>query len=99
MEKIILSPIELSDLMNNLKEVVREELMAFKRAELQEKLLSASVKTCKLFQPAISRVTLNAWTAAGHLKKHSIGGRIYYKQGEVMEAAKVIQRYKSKIVR
>lgn len=98
MEKIILSPIELSDLMNNLKEVVREELMAFKRAELQEKLLSAS-ETCKLFQPAISRVTLNAWTAAGHLKKHSIGGRIYYKQGEVMEAAKVIQRYKSKIVR
>jgi hypothetical protein len=60
-----------------------------------EKLLSAA-EACKLFVPAISRLTLIRWTKADYLKEHRLGGRIYYRQSEVIEAAKHLKKYKSK---
>lgn len=59
----------------------------------QPKLLSP-IETCKLFQPQISRVTLNNWTNSGKLVKYQIGGRVYYRSNEVFEAAKTLKRYK-----
>ena len=59
----------------------------------EEKLLSAS-EACKLFIPAISRLTLIRWTKADYLKEHRIGGRVYYRQSEVIEGAKHLGKYK-----
>ena len=63
-------------------------------ATQDEKLLSAS-EACKLFVPSISRLTLIRWTKADHLKEYRIGGRVYYKQSEIIEAAKHLEKYKS----
>ena len=72
------------------------KLSAFFNAKVaqEEKLLSAS-EACKLFVPAISRLTLIRWTKADLLKEYRIGGRVYYKQSEIIEAAKHLEKYKS----
>jgi len=61
----------------------------------EERLLSAG-EACKLFVPAISRLTLIRWTKADYLHEHRIGGRVYYRQSEVIEGAKHLEKYKSK---
>ena len=65
------------------------------KATQEEKLLSAD-EACKLFVPAISRLTLIRWTKADYLKEHRIGGRVFYKLSEVMEGAKHLEKYKNK---
>lgn len=60
-----------------------------------ERLLSAG-EACKMFVPAISRLTLIRWTKADYLIEHRIGGRVYYRQSEVIAAAKHLEKYKSK---
>lgn len=65
------------------------------KRDQEERLLSAS-EACKLFVPAISRLTLIRWTKADYLKEHRIGGRVYYKQSEIISSAKHLQKYKSK---
>jgi len=73
----------------DLKTEIREAL----KKEAGEKLLSP-VETCKLFNPQISRVTLQSWTTAGHLTRYELGGRVYYRYSEVIEATKTLKRYK-----
>lgn len=87
-----LSPEELSCL---LRGIVREEIAAHNKSETLEKLLSPA-EACQVFQPAISRVTLGSWTKQGLLRDHRIGGRVFYKRGELLEAGKTIKRYKQK---
>jgi len=70
-------------------------LLETKEAQ-NERLLSAG-EACKLFVPAISRLTLIRWTKADYLKEHRIGGRVYYKQSEVIDGAKHLEKYKSKL--
>ena len=76
-------------------ELISKSIEAFRQTVQEEKLLSPA-ETCKIFQPAISRVTLANWTAAGHLQKHMIGAKPFYKMSEVLEAGKTLKRYKTK---
>lgn len=93
MDNIVLSPVPLDTLLQSFREIVRQEIAAEQSTHQQEKLLSPA-ETCKLFNPPISKVTLTAWTKQGHLQDHRIGGRIYYKQSEVIEGAKILKKYK-----
>ena len=58
MDKIILSPIELSELLDKVRQVVKEEVLASQKNQLEEKFLSPA-EVCKLFTPKITRPTLN----------------------------------------
>jgi len=93
MDKIILSPIELSELLSGLRAVVKEELQSQQKDQQLEKMLSPA-ETCNLFQPKITKPTLTAWTREGRLTEHRIGSRIFYRYSEVMEAVGKIKRYK-----
>jgi hypothetical protein len=93
-EQMPASMVELHRKIDGLDEKL-SEWVASKMAQ-DERLLSAS-EACKLFIPAISRLTLIRWTKADYLKEHRIGGRVYYKQSEVIDAAKHLQKYKSKV--
>ena len=64
--------------------------------DLQAQYLSPE-ETCKLFNPKISKVTLNEWTNKGYLTKYYLGGRTFYKYGEVIEAAKSLKKYSRQI--
>lgn len=83
----------LEELSAILKKVVREELQASQKADQAEKFLSPE-ETCNLFQPKISKPTLESWQKRGFAIKYYIGGRTYYKYGEILESIKHISKYK-----
>ena len=92
-EQLILSGITTAEFVEVIRQTVQKEVQRLK-AEQPEKLLSPS-ETCKIFQPSISKVTLSAWTKKGLLTEHRIGGRVFYKQSEVIEKLTTIKRYKN----
>ena len=92
MEQIVLSPIPLDLLKSTISEIIREELVTKDQRDLQEKLLSPK-DVCQLFQPSISKVTLEKWSKAGKLKKHTIGGRVYYRYSELIDSLQTLKKY------
>lgn len=91
--RLLLLPEEhLEEISKLLKEAVKQGIKENSAEELQEKLLSPK-EVCKLFQPNISVVTLNSWTAKRYLTKYTIGSRTYYKYSEVLNALKTLKRY------
>jgi len=86
-----ISPPELEFLIEN---SLNKILQAQQKQQLGETLLSPA-KTCKLFDPEISKVTLTAWTKQGLLNDYRIGGKIFYKYSEIIEAAKHLKRYQA----
>jgi len=57
--------------------------------------LLSPAETCKMFNPAISKVTLAAWTKRGLLNESRIGGRVYYKQSEIIAGLTTLKKYKN----
>ena|SRR5579872_868821 len=76
------------------RQILREELQAVQAEQLEAKLLSPA-EACKLFQPAISRVTLGKWTADGLIPALKIGGRVWYKLSDLTEAGSRLKKYKA----
>jgi hypothetical protein len=93
MDKIILSPIALDELISQVRSVVKEELQTKRNEDLGEKFL-APAQVCKMFQPSISLVSLSAWTKAGRLTAHRMGSRVFYKYSEIVLAVTKLKKYK-----
>jgi hypothetical protein len=92
MDNVLLSPITLPELIKSFENIINTALKKKQREEIAEKLLSPA-DTCLIFQPSISKVTLASWTDHGLLKAYRMGGRVYYKHSEVIEAAKELKKY------
>ena len=92
MADILLSSIPLDDLKNIFREILREEMASNKVDEI----LLSNKEACKVFQPAISRVTLASWVKRGLIPSYVIGGRTYFKRSEIIKAAKELKRYDRK---
>lgn len=76
-------------------EQIVDKVVRLRQAEkLQAQLLSPA-EVCKLFQPAISRPTLIKWTDDGLIPVQKIGGRVWYKYSDVIEAGSKLKRYKA----
>ncbi|MBC7384300.1 MAG: helix-turn-helix domain-containing protein [Bacteroidia bacterium] len=90
--RIVIDEINATNFLSMIQNMVADEIKKFKDDQ-PEKLLSPS-ETCKLFQPNISKVTLTAWTEQGKLQDHRIGGRVFYKQSEILQALTTLKRYK-----
>jgi len=95
MTDIILSPVPLTDLLAHLREIVKEELKA-KEQQQEERLLSPA-EACKLFSPSVSKLTLSRWTADGLIQVQKIGGRLYYRLSDIIEAGTRLKKYKHQI--
>ena len=91
--QIILSGLTASDLIELFRVMVKDEINQM--LEKQEEKLLSPAETCQLFQPKISKVTLTSWAAKGLLNDYRIGGRIYYKQSEILEKLTTLKKYKS----
>ena len=79
-----------TDLIAQMRDIIRDELRQQKLAELSEKLLTPK-ETAELLK--VSIVTVWQWERQGHILKHRIGGRTYYKHGELMASMGAIKRY------
>lgn len=84
--------IPLSEVENMMRKVFTEVLYAKQSEDQKDKLLSPE-ETCKLFQPAISKPTLDSYSKKQLLTKYRMGGRTWFKKGEVLEAMKTIKKY------
>ena len=80
-------------LLEGVRNIVHEELATMKKAE-GETLIS-SAEACKIFRPAVSRPTLARWTSEGYLKSYRIASRVWYKESEIIQAAKHLKPYKT----
>jgi hypothetical protein len=88
---IILIPVPLADLIEQIRAVVKQEIKAEQQAD--EKLLSVA-EACKLFKPAISRQTLTNWTKEGLIPMSKYNGKNFYKLSDILEAGTTLKRYK-----
>jgi len=93
MDNLILSPVPIKDLIEQIREVVRAEVKSERQKEIGEKLLSPA-EACKLFKPNISKVSLGKWTANGLIPMQKIGGRVFYKTSDILEAGTKLKKYK-----
>jgi hypothetical protein len=70
-----------------------EEACKSAQRQLQEERLLSPTEVCALFQPKISKSTLNAWTAKGLLKSYRLGGKVFYKLSEVLGSLSSVKKY------
>ena len=91
--QILFNGITPNQLVELLRPMINEEVLRV-FSEQEEKLISPA-ETCKLFQPAITKATLTAWTEKGWLEDHRIGGRVYYLRSEILASTLVLGKYKS----
>jgi hypothetical protein len=87
---VILSEEQLEQL---IQRVLAKELSKLQPQE-KEELLSPKLAR-QVWKPAISLVTLAAWTKQGLLTPHYFGKKVFYKRSEIIQAAKVLKPYKS----
>ncbi len=91
-ETQVFIPQSIEDLTEKFRGIIREELAAKSEKDLLEKYLSPE-ETCNLFQPAITKPTLESYSKKRLLKKYYLGGRTWFKYSEVIAAAKEIKKF------
>jgi excisionase family DNA binding protein len=91
MQQIFFSPIELAELLEGFRSIVKAELQQQQRADLSEKLMTAKEAADLL---RVSLVTLWQWEKQGRISKYSMGGRTYFKYSELMAGLDTLQRYR-----
>ncbi len=93
MEQILYS-VPLAELLAHIRTVVREEITAVNALQPEgEKLLSVK-EVSQLFSPKVTPQTIHNWAQTGKLIKHRIGGRVVFKQSEVMASLATLKKYK-----
>ena len=93
MENVILSPLPLIALKQELREIIREELCIARQQQEADRMLSAE-QACNLFNPKICKATLVNWSAKNRLKQYRIGRRVFYKYSEIISSLQVLKKYK-----
>lgn len=90
---LIVQGISIAELVELFRPMIQSEVKQLKDDQ-PEKLLSPA-ETCKMFQPTISKVTLTSWTNKGLLQDHRMGGRVFYKQSEILASLTTLKKYKN----
>ena len=91
--QIILSGISAEDLIELFRPILQNELKAL--IDQQPEQLLSPAEACKLFNPPITKPTLKAWTDKGLLQDHRLGGRVFYKQSEILNSLQTLKKYKA----
>lgn len=91
----VLIPVSLEEIFDGFRKLVREEVRDMKTEQLRAQLLSPA-EACKLFSPKISKVTLARWTKDGEIPVQRIGGRLWYKHSDLIEAGTRLKRYQQR---
>ena len=74
-------------------EIVIQKFKELQGAEIADRLYSPE-QACKTFHPAISKQTLKKWSDDGLIQYKKLGGRVFYKYSDLMDAGAHLQKYK-----
>ena len=94
--QVVLFQLDPEIFLQQIKDIIKNEIQEANQKDQADKLLSPA-ETCKLFQPAVSKMTLIRWTKNERLIEYRIGGRVFYKYSEIMEAMKHLKKYKKSL--
>ena len=89
---IVLSSVPLSELLNEIRGIIRAEIKAEQQQHINEKLYSPQ-EACKMFNPKISKITLAKWTNDQLIPMQKIGGRCWYRYTDLVEAGTKLKKY------
>lgn len=92
MQNLVLSPIDPETLINKIAEKAAEktfELLNVQGTQSNQKELITRKEVAKLLNVNIT--TIHRWTERGKLKSYGMGGRVYYKKGEVLDSVKPLK--------
>lgn len=89
-QQIVLSPVPLTDLVNEIVRAVRADMDTATPSPREETLMGK--ETAKLLHCTMP--TLRAWTRQGYVKGYRIGNRVLYKRNEVLAALPQIRTAK-----
>lgn len=78
-------------ILSEFRQIVREEIAA-SQSQQNERMLSPA-EALKLFEPQITRPTLDKLCKDGKLSKNRVGSRVYFKYSELLGAIKGYKRY------
>jgi hypothetical protein len=93
MQQIILNGVELNELLNSFREIVRDELATQTPATPSQPSEPEPIKieeVCRLLR--ISKVTAHDWANKGILTRHRISNKVYFYKHEVLTALKKAER-------
>ena len=68
----------------DIRSVIRDELSKLHPPAEDETLIDVK-ETAKLCG-GVTTITIHSWSKAGKLKKYKMGGRVFWKRGEVLKA-------------
>jgi hypothetical protein len=77
-----------SELLKTIREAVRAELQ-----NMWGEQLLAPAEAIKLFNPTITKLTLQRWTDDGLIPMQRLGGRIFYKRSDILDAQANHKKY------
>jgi len=89
MDKVILSPIPMDELLQHLRGIIREEICKLSQQPNDTKVSYLSRKELAKVL-GVTLPTLSSWTKLGKVKAYRIGRRVLYKSSEVDQALKLI---------
>lgn len=94
MGQIILSGIELDDLLSSISALIDKKLEERKPTQSKQSIYLGRSEVCKLLK--ITLPTLNEWSKHGRLKSYKIGNRVLYKQEEIEDSLHQVNSLKFK---
>jgi hypothetical protein len=77
-----------------IEQIVDKVFRTRQTEQLEAQLLSPE-EACKIFRPKISKPTLAKWTNDGLIAMQKIGGRVWYKYSDLLDAGSKLKRYKA----
>lgn len=89
--QILLTGISPEQLVELMRPMIQHEVSKILQNR-EEKLISPA-KACEIFKPKISKTTLKSWTDQGLIQKHSLGGRVFYLESEIIASSKSLKKY------
>jgi len=60
----------------------------------EEKLLSPA-EACQVFEPKVSKQTLQNWADQGLIQKHTLGRKVFYKKSEILAGLQTLKKYRA----
>jgi len=89
---VLMTNIPSPEFFAELRTIIKEEVSLNAAKDDSEKLLSVK-EACNLPELKISRPTLKKLESIGKVKSIRVGGRIFYRKGELLQSSKLYKKF------
>ena len=80
-----------NEFLKELRSIIKDELASFRNEDSPNEVLLDSKQVKELL--GISHPTLSKWCNSGYIKSYRLGGKVLFKQSEVMNDLQKVRKY------